>query len=641
MNGPNKNNQFLLISITASLTLAITAYLAYRSTLPAIEQKTKEKKLDGDDVTKSKDVPSTATTTPPNKKVAPPGVPQSSPQAEGVTETPEKKTKTTTPEDVLKQVTEIDKKGKELYKKKDFLKAATAFSEALDLLSTISPSQAHRQVITITNNRSAMYEKASLNELALEDCDTILEQEKTHLKARLRKLRILESEKRWKESLVEVCALQLNFMRENRDKIRMGLPIPQPPISQSKVEELMEHILPDEVDNQYEMLQLSSSKPRPLPTKHTINQLLKSFNGYNAWMAQAAKNGPVNTLTKQMEELKEDDEDFTAKKAVLLLKRGIRHAYDNNFDKTTIDIDEAYALMESMDQSYQETKISKQDRISIFEWSGTCRHLRYDLTMADNCYSAAAELDPKNAQLLVKRAGVKMDAGDQKTALSLFGEALKLDPSASDALLHRANLYMLQGNTTAAKGDLEECIKSQPDNIIAHLRLATVFMSAQDLKSAEEQLSAAAKLDPSSSEVHSYRGELAFAQGDVSTAREEFQKAIEADPLHPTPYVNAALAVMNSVTATSPPDVPEAMRLFEKAIEVDPQFHTAYVQLGQLRLSTAVNLTQAREVLELYDSGLKACRTKDELKDICSMRILTVAQVDAASALGMETLNMQ
>jgi import receptor subunit TOM70 len=89
------------------------------------------------------------------------------------------------------------------------------------------------------------------------------------------------------------------------------------------------------------------------------------------------------------------------------------------------------------------------------------------------------------------------------------------------------------------------------------------------------------------------------------------------------------------------PDFAKAITLLEKAIEVDPMMHGAYVQLGQMKLSMATNLTKAKEVVELYDRGLEYCRTPEEIKDICSMRILTVAQIDAAHALQMETLNMQ
>ena len=134
-----------------------------------------------------------------------------------------------------------------------------------------------------------------------------------------------------------------------------------------------------------------------------------------------------------------------------------------------------------------------------------------------------------------------------------------------------------------------------------------------------------------------------FAKGEFEEAKIEFEKAIKCDESNPTPYVDAALAVINTPPSggTMVPDFAQAVALLEKAIGVDPMFHSAYVQLGQMKLSIATDLTKAREVVELYDRGLEYCRTPEELKDICSMRILTMAQIDAAQALHMDTLNMQ
>jgi import receptor subunit TOM70 len=115
------------------------------------------------------------------------------------------------------------------------------------------------------------------------------------------------------------------------------------------------------------------------------------------------------------------------------------------------------------------------------------------------------------------------------------------------------------------------------------------------------------------------------------------------EPGNPTPYVNAALAELNT-----PPQpgqqmemAKEACRLLEEAIKVDPQFQAAYVQLGQLKLGMATDLDSARSVIQLYDQGLSYCRTKEEMKDLCSMKMLTQAQVDAANMLKMETFSMQ
>ena len=117
-------------------------------------------------------------------------------------------------EQMNKLIEDADARGRAFFKQKNFLEAASCFTEALDILSKNTWNQSYskknkKQLITITNNRSAMYEKAGVPELVLDDCDRILELDVKHEKARMRKLRVLEAEKRFTEALVEVCALLL------------------------------------------------------------------------------------------------------------------------------------------------------------------------------------------------------------------------------------------------------------------------------------------------------------------------------------------------------------------------------------------------------------------------------------------------
>ena len=70
------------------------------------------------------------------------------------------------------QIEEIDKRGKALFRAKKHLDAAEVFTEALDLInSKVSNASKYnnlnRQLVTLMNNRSAMYEKGGLLELAL------------------------------------------------------------------------------------------------------------------------------------------------------------------------------------------------------------------------------------------------------------------------------------------------------------------------------------------------------------------------------------------------------------------------------------------------------------------------------------------
>ena len=76
------------------------------------------------------------------------------------------------------------------------MEAAEIFTEALDYIethtdhdsNTSDASSLNKQIVTLINNRSAMYEKGNLPELAVEDCNKILEvYDITHSKARQRK----------------------------------------------------------------------------------------------------------------------------------------------------------------------------------------------------------------------------------------------------------------------------------------------------------------------------------------------------------------------------------------------------------------------------------------------------------------------
>ena len=70
------------------------------------------------------------------------------------------------------QIEQIDKRGKALFKQKNYVEAAEVFTEAVDLIhSKVKDVKKHgnlnRQVVTLMNNRSAMYEKGGMPELAL------------------------------------------------------------------------------------------------------------------------------------------------------------------------------------------------------------------------------------------------------------------------------------------------------------------------------------------------------------------------------------------------------------------------------------------------------------------------------------------
>ena len=222
----------------------------------------------------------------------------------------------------------------------------------------------------------------------------------SHSKARTRKLRILESLQRFSDALVEVCALQLKFMQENREKLRLGIPVP-PPVPQSKVEELVSLILPIEMEREMKKIKAryegEGAKAKPLPSNHTIQQLLQSFSGYNAWMAAAAREGTIDVLTTKLESCSIDDDTARIDG---LFKRGRRFAYQRNFDSCVKDFDTAYDILEKGGDSLS-TLLSVDVRARVLEWVGMSKHLRYELEGANKCYELCSDLDPTNVSAIL------------------------------------------------------------------------------------------------------------------------------------------------------------------------------------------------------------------------------------------------
>ena len=292
------------------------------------------------------------------------------------------------------------------------MEAATTFTEALDYIethtdhdsSTSEASSLNKQIVTLINNRSAMYEKGNLPELAVEDCNKILEiYDITHSKARQRKLRILENKFHdYYQALVECCALQLQYMQQHRDQLRMGLPpSAPPPVQQEKLEELVQKLIPEQLE-EYDKKIIQKMKENPqLPSDYTLIQLLKSYTGYNAWMAKAARDGAASEMKKQMEELQSaaiNDAAAIADVASLWMKIGRRHIFDGDYALAREAVLKGYALVE--DDVKVQTVMKDDDYARLLEWAGMVKHWAYELDAAITCYRKCSELEPINVRYI-------------------------------------------------------------------------------------------------------------------------------------------------------------------------------------------------------------------------------------------------
>jgi hypothetical protein len=223
-----------------------------------------------------------------------------------------------------------------------------------------------------------------------------------HTKARTRKLRILEQFNHFYQALVEVCALQLLYMQQNRDKLRLGLPASTPPpVPQSKLEEMIAKVLPEHLEEYAVQINSKQKENNTLPSDYTLMQLLKSYTGYNAWMAKAARDGSVDKMQGELDALPKNSEDDTssslADQASLMMKIGRRHIYDQQYQKARKIILQGYDLVK--DKPEVQTAMKDDDYARLLEWGGMVKHWTYDLRGASHCYEMCSELEPINVSL--------------------------------------------------------------------------------------------------------------------------------------------------------------------------------------------------------------------------------------------------
>ncbi len=99
---------------------------------------------------------------------------------------------------------------------------------------------------------------------------------------------------------------------------------------------------------------------------------------------------------------------------------------------------------------------------------------RYD--EAIESYSFALNAAPKSVPLLLERAGLYLQQGENNRALVDYNLALDVNPELSEALLMRAYILMSKQDFPAARIDYERLLSLAPENYNGRLGLATLSL---------------------------------------------------------------------------------------------------------------------------------------------------------------------
>jgi len=302
---------------------------------------------------------------------------------------------------------------------------------------------------------------------------------------------------------------------------------------------------------------------------------------------------------------------------------------------------------------------------SVLRWVALFHHVKYDLEGALGVYQVAAKLGANHPHSLglveIMRSGVHVDKGDLEAGEACVTSAALLCPDSVDVLMHRSQLLLLKPDSMEqSESDIRACVAKKPDHVVALLRLGMLLIShAQQLAQlaqqgqgseadvvaklgeAEAAVEKARSCRPNMSEVYQVSGSILEVKGDVEGAMAAHDKAISLDPKNPTPYINKAMLMAQTIQPTSAEEEKqqgEAIAAqYQMAIEVDPLSSQAHKLLAEIKLRLAGTFDETERIVADLENAIQQCRAPDELQELCAFSCIASAQLEAARDLGLSS----
>ena len=266
-----------------------------------------------------------------------------------------------------------------------------------------------------------------------------------------------------------------------------------------------------------------------------------------------------------------------------------------------------------------------RDRLRILCYFGraTIEEQRGDWLAASGALAAAAALDPKNTQLMVRQALAAFQLGDLEQASLLLNRRREIDPRAELPDLVLGRFYAGKPDVESAKKHIELAIAAEPADPQARIDLAIVHLLGNRLDDARKQASRAVQLGGAPRELKVLLGVLALQSKDYAEAEKIFRFLAERNPedADAMNYLVQALAEQES-----PEKRQQAIRLGEANLRRRPQSADAAAALGWALLRGE----RAEEANKVLEDAMRRPGIKAETAYIYARVLLAVRGKEAA-----------
>ena len=184
--------------------------------------------------------------------------------------------------------------------------------------------------------------------------------------------------------------------------------------------------------------------------------------------------------------------------------------------------------------------------------------------------TTALELDPKNADLFIRRGQVYAITGDQKSAIEDFSRAVKIDRRNHLARYYRAQARVKCGHMDRAQRDVQKAIRIDSLQPAYHHLLAKLHQDNGQLDQVVRSLDRSILLDSTDVAAYHLRADVQAKQKNYFSAISDYTRALELAP------TMTELLVLRAQTLAKAGQHKAAVGDFELALTRDSQLAKAY-----------------------------------------------------------------
>lgn len=184
--------------------------------------------------------------------------------------------------------------------------------------------------------------------------------------------------------------------------------------------------------------------------------------------------------------------------------------------------------------------------------------------------TTALDLEPSNADLLIRRGQVYATTGDQKSAIEDFSRAVKIDRRNHLARYYRAQARVKCGHIDRAQRDVQKAIRIDSLQPAYHRLLAKIYLENDRPDQVVLSLDRSIILDSTDVTAFKLRGDVQAKRKNYFSAVSDYTRALELDPSL------TELLLFRAQTLVKADKPREAIEDFEMALTRDPHLPKAY-----------------------------------------------------------------